>query len=81
MPVEAFVAVAERGDHRRDRRQLVEHAVHVNVARVHHEIDPREDLEHLLGQMLAGFGNMSVRDEADSHYDLRRARIAAEREP
>ena len=81
MPIEALVAIAERRDHRRDRRQLVEHAIHVNVARMHHEIDPREHLEHLRGKMLAGFGNMSVRDQADSHHDLHWARMPAEREP
>ena len=69
MPIESFVAIAERRDHRCDRRQFVEHAVHVHVARVHHEIDPREHLEHLFRQMLAGFGDMSVRDQADTHYD------------
>ncbi len=50
MPVEAFIAVSERRDHRRDCRQFVEHAVHVHVARMHHEIDPREHLEDPLGR-------------------------------
>ena len=68
MAVEAFVAIAERRDHRRDRRQFVEHAVDVNVARMHHQIDPGEDLEHPWWQMLAGFGDMSVGDQPDSHY-------------
>src|SRR6266478_10255754 len=70
MPVETFVAIAERRNHRRDCGQLVEHAIHVNVARVHHEIDSGEDLENPFREMLAGFGNMSVRDKADSHYAL-----------
>src|SRR5882672_1555754 len=74
MAVETFVAIAERRNHRRDSRQLVEHAIHVNVARVHHEIDSGEDLEDPFREMLAGFGNMSVRNEADSHYALLRAR-------
>src|ERR1700735_4823077 len=80
MPVKAFIAVTERRDHRRNRRQLVEHPVHVNVARMHDEIDPREHIEDSLRQMLAGLGYMSVRDQADSHYDLRRARFPAERD-
>jgi hypothetical protein len=48
---------------------------------MHHEVDPREHFEDSLRQMLAGLGDMSVRDQADSHYDLRRARFPAEREP
>src|ERR1700733_10421678 len=80
MPVEAFIAVAERRDHRRNRRQLVEHPVHVNVARMHDEIDPREHIEDSLRQMLAGLGYMSVRDQADSHYDSYPARFPAKRE-
>ena len=80
VPIEAFVAVAERRDHRRNRRQLVEHAVHVHIARVHHEIHPGEHLEDPVGKVLAGFGYMSVRDQADSHYDWLRARSPAEHE-
>ncbi len=40
MSVETLVAIAERGDHWRDLRQLVEHPIDVNVTRVHDEIDP-----------------------------------------
>src|SRR5713101_1843425 len=54
MSVEAFVAVADRGDHRRDRGEFVEHAVDVHVARMHNEVDAVEDLEHTLGHVLAG---------------------------
>jgi len=46
-PVESFIAIAERRDHRCDGGQLVEHPVHVYVARMHYEADPREDLETL----------------------------------
>src|SRR6266851_8408373 len=74
MPVESLVAIAERCDHRRDCGQLVKHAIQVDVARLHHEIDSGEDLENPFREMLAGFGNMSVRDEADSHYALLRRR-------
>ncbi len=75
MAVKAFVAVADRGDNRRDYRQLVEHAVHVDVARVHHEIDAAKYLEDLGGQMLAGFGDMSVGNQADSHHAAFGAKI------
>ena len=46
MPIQTFVAIAERRDYRRDWRQLVEHAIHIDIARVHHEIDPGEHLEY-----------------------------------
>src|SRR5712675_3192044 len=38
MPIESLVAIAERRDHRRDCGQLVEYAIHVHVARMHHEV-------------------------------------------
>jgi len=47
---------------------------------MHHEVDPREDLEDSLREMFAGFRYMSVRDQADSHYALLRARMPAEHE-
>src|SRR5260370_34285168 len=70
MPIQSLVAIAQRRDHRRDSRQLIEHAIHIDVARMHHEIDSREDLENPFREMLAGFGNMSVRDKTDSHHDM-----------
>jgi hypothetical protein len=80
MAVEALIAIAERRDHRRDSRQLVEHAIHVHVARMHHEVDSGKDLENPFRQTLAGFGNMSVRDKPNSHYDLPGRLDLAERE-
>ena len=50
MAVEALVAIAHRGDHRRDCRQLVEHAIHVDIAGMHHQIDAGENLEDLGGR-------------------------------
>jgi hypothetical protein len=62
-----------------NRSGRAEHAVYEHVARMHHEADSREDLENPLWEMLAGFRDMSVRDQADSHYALLRARLPAER--
>ena len=67
MAVEALVAVAERGDDRRDARQLVEDAVHIDITGMHHQIDAAKDLEHRGWQMLAGLGDMSVGNDPDSH--------------
>jgi hypothetical protein len=80
MPVETFIAIAERRDNGCDAGQFVEHAIHVDVAGVHHEVDPRKHLENPCGEMLAGFGYMRVRDQTDSHGDLLRATAPAEHE-
>jgi hypothetical protein len=46
MAIEALVAVAQRRYHWSNRRQFVEHAVQVNITRMHHQVDPAQDFEH-----------------------------------
>src|ERR1700693_3066875 len=65
--VEALVSITERGDNRRDHRELIEHAGHVNIAGMHHEIDAAKNLEHRGRKMLAGFGDVGVGNDPDSH--------------
>src|ERR1700730_121474 len=62
MSVEAFVAVAERRNHGRYCGKLVEHAVDVNVAGVHNEVDAVEDLEPTLRHVLHGLRYVRIRN-------------------
>src|SRR5262249_54288782 len=80
MAIEAFVAVAKRGDYRRYLGQFVEDPVHVHIAGMHHEIDATKYLEDAGGKMLARFGNVSIRNQTDAHCDTLRSRTAPERE-
>ncbi len=67
MPIQPLISIPQRRDHRRNRRQLIQHAIHVNIPRMHHKIDPGKNLENPRRQMLARLRNMSVRDKPDSH--------------
>jgi hypothetical protein len=62
MSVEAFIAVADRRNHGRYRGEFVEHAVDIHVTRMHNEVDAVKNLEHTLGQMLAGLRYVSIRN-------------------
>jgi hypothetical protein len=62
MAIETFVAVADRGDYWSDRGELVENLIHVNIARMHHQINPAQSVEDRCGQVLAGFRDVGIRD-------------------
>jgi hypothetical protein len=63
----ALVAVAARGEHRRDLLQLVQQPQLVDVAGVQDRVTAGERLEHLRPQLGLSFRDVRVRDQAEPH--------------
>ena len=69
-PVAVAIAVAARAEHGGYVLEPVQHLYDVHVSGVQYQLDAREGLVNLPGELGAGFGNVRVRYESDLQGEL-----------